>query len=143
MNSFDVLVGKWDVHNRTITASGVSEFPSRCEVQRMFDGHISVDETVFPTRGTRGLALRLFDPQTELWSIYWVDSRTMMPGTRCCPRRLRRWDSTDSDGFTGLPSKLRFTWSDITPTSARWQQELSEDDGQTWEVNWVMEFTRA
>lgn len=47
------------------------------------------------------------------------------------------------DVHEGRPIKVKFIWSHITPTSARWQQELSDDDGVTWELNWVMDFTRA
>jgi hypothetical protein len=38
---------------------------------------------------------------------------------------------------------VRFRWSHITPVSARWEQSFSFDDGQTFDVNWVMEFSRA
>ena len=48
-----------------------------------------------------------------------------------------------ADEFQGRPIIMRFTWSNITPTSARWEQEFSADNGQTWEKNWIMEFTRA
>lgn len=43
----------------------------------------------------------------------------------------------------GVPVKVRFRWSGITPTSARWEQAMSADGGATWEWNWVMEFERA
>jgi hypothetical protein len=144
MNDFDFLVGEWNVANHTIVNGAGNDFPSHMAAQRLFDGNVSLDETIFPTRGTRGLALRLFDPHTELWSIYWVDSRTM----RMDPPVIGRFADgvgtfVGDDVLDGRPIKLRFTWSEITSTSARWQQELSYDDGQNWEVNWVMNFTRA
>jgi hypothetical protein len=32
---------------------------------------------------------------------------------------------------------VRFVISDITPTSCRFEQSFSDDDGKTWEVNWI------
>jgi len=39
--------------------------------------------------------------------------------------------------------RTRYTWSQITPTSARWEQAYSYDAGATWDTNWIMTFTRA
>jgi hypothetical protein len=39
--------------------------------------------------------------------------------------------------------RTRYTWSQITPKSARWEQAFSYDAGKTWDTNWVMEFRRA
>ena len=44
--------------------------------------------------------------------------------------------------FRGQPIKVRFLWSNITPTTARWEQAFSPDGGKTWETNWEMDFTR-
>jgi hypothetical protein len=38
---------------------------------------------------------------------------------------------------------MRFIWSRIGPTSARWEQAFSADGGASWEMNWIMDFTRA
>jgi hypothetical protein len=38
---------------------------------------------------------------------------------------------------------VRFIWSGVTTTTPRWEQAFSEDDGETWETNWIMDFTRA
>ena len=52
-------------------------------------------------------------------------------------------DFYGDDTHESKPIKAHFIWSDITATSARWEQEFSADGGRTWESNWVMEFTRA
>lgn len=36
----------------------------------------------------------------------------------------------------------RFTFSDVTPTSLRWNDGISRDGGRSWETRWIMEFTR-
>ena len=43
---------------------------------------------------------------------------------------------------TGARTLCRFVWSDITETTAKWRQEFSTDDGETWEANWYMDSTR-
>ena len=64
----------------------------------------------------------------------------------------RRWwaaSSTASASFyaddqhEGRPVRCRFIWSDISATTARWEQAFSVDGEQTWETNWIMDFTRA
>lgn len=47
------------------------------------------------------------------------------------------------DIFEGRPIKVRFLWTGMATGSPRWEQAFSEDGGRTWEVNWVMDFTRA
>jgi hypothetical protein len=48
-----------------------------------------------------------------------------------------------TDVFEGRPIRLRFTWSGVTTSTPRWEQAFSDDGGETWEPNWIMEFTRA
>ncbi len=50
---------------------------------------------------------------------------------------------TAEEDFDGRPITVRYTWSDITAESCRWEQAFSPDKGETWETNWVMEFTRT
>jgi hypothetical protein len=42
----------------------------------------------------------------------------------------------------GAPVLIRFRWHRITGDSARWEQAMSADGGQTWETNWYMDITR-
>jgi hypothetical protein len=47
------------------------------------------------------------------------------------------------DTHEGKPIKAHFIWSGIALTSARWEQEFSDDGGATGESNWVVEFVRV
>jgi hypothetical protein len=47
------------------------------------------------------------------------------------------------DEFAGRPILVRFIWSRTTTPSPRWEQAFSADGGESWELNWVMDFTRT
>ena len=44
--------------------------------------------------------------------------------------------------FEGKPIRVRFIWSGVTTPTPRWEQAFSEDGGETWETNWITDFTR-
>lgn len=80
MGDFDFLVGAWDVANRRLRERHVGsddwdEFAGVSEARSFFDGAGSFDEMRCPSRGFSGSTVRLLDPATGLWSIYWMNSR--------------------------------------------------------------------
>ncbi|MDI5976665.1 hypothetical protein [Amycolatopsis magusensis] len=149
MNDFDFLLGSWNVANRRLRTvlSGAGdwvEFPGTSTSRSLFDGGGNTDEILFPTLGTRGFTLRLFDVERRQWALYWSNSQT----GRLFPPVFGtftdgRGDFYGDDEHEGRPIRAHYLWSGITPDSARWEQEFSADGGRTWESNWVMEFTRA
>ena len=42
----------------------------------------------------------------------------------------------------GRALRVRYEWKDITPSSARWEQSFSFDEGRSFETNWIAELTR-
>ena len=46
------------------------------------------------------------------------------------------------DTFEGRPIVVRFVWLGVTTDRPRWEQSFSDDGGETWETNWVNEWTR-
>ncbi|MGN9914142.1 hypothetical protein ACTMTJ_42110 [Phytohabitans sp. LJ34] len=148
MNDFDFFTGTWDVANRYLTkrlagSDEWEEFPGRSVAHTFFDGAGNFDEITFPTKGWRGATARVYDLDTEMWSLYWMSSRT---GRMDPPVTGRFVDGVGefmgTDMFEGRPVKVRFVWSEITGDAAHWQQAFSLD-GKEWETNWHMYFTRT
>jgi len=148
MNDFDFLVGEWTITNRRLRerlagSDDWEEFASTSVVHNLFDGAANVDEITFPSKGFKGLTLRLFDPEREEWSLYWANSQT---GVLFPPVVGRfeggRGEFYGDDVENRTPVRVRYIWSEITPTWARWEQAFSTDQGKTWETNWIMELTR-
>lgn len=148
---FDFLVGSWTVKNRRLAKalSGSStwhEFPGTLVARRLGDGRTILDELVVDTPSGRvqGLTLTLYDPRARQWSQHWSNSAN---GTLDRPLigsfQDGRGELYDQETYEGRSILARNVWSDITPTSVRWEQAFSADGGKTWEVNWTMELTRV
>ena len=151
LRDFDFLAGEWHVRHRVRRAAGRDswlEFDGTCSNRGLMDGWSNVEEHTFtqPAGVSRGVSLRAYDPKTGQWAIWWIDGRA--PHNALDPPVKGRFEdgvgTFHSDGtLDGKPIGMRFIWSRITPTSARWEQAYSADAGKTWETNWIMEFRRA
>ncbi|MEU4575913.1 hypothetical protein ACBI99_07850 [Nonomuraea sp. ATR24] len=150
MNDFDFLEGTWNVHNRRLvkplTGSDTwDEFPGRITATRHFGGAASFDEITFPTKGFNGLTLRLYNPETRQWSIYWANSSR---GVLDLPPMVGGFDGDQGlfyadDQHEGTPVRCRFLWTLQGPDACRWEQAFSVDGERTWETNWTMDSVRA
>jgi hypothetical protein len=86
----------------------------------------------------------VFDPRRQEWSLYWANSQSGILFPPVVGRfEGERGEFYGDDNEGGTPVRVRYIWSEITPTSARWEQAFSTDGGQTWESNWIMELTRS
>jgi hypothetical protein len=145
-HDFDFLMGRWTVHNRYLKKRGSDEweeFEATSIARPLLDGLGNEDE--FRTDhggGFIGMAFRFHDPEKDRWSIYWADTRR--PGVLDPPRFGAFADGVGvfqgEDTFEGQPILVRFIWSRTTTGRPRWEQAFSDDDGDTWETNWIMDF---
>ncbi|WP_406120157.1 hypothetical protein [Streptomyces sp. NBC_00989] len=147
-HDFDFFHGEWEVANRRLTdflrpGSGWEEFEGTNRCRPLFDGAANVDEIDMPHLGSKGLTLRLFDRETRLWSLNWSSSRS---GKLFPPVTGRfedgRGEFYGDDTHEGKDVRVRFVWSGVSATGARWEQAFSVDDGASWVTNWTMDFTR-
>ena len=149
-SDFDFFFGSWTVRNRYLSARlrgsvDWEEFEATSEA-RPLPGVLG-NEDEFRTDalgGFVGMSFRFFDPEAERWSIYWADSRR--PGVLDPPvfgafaNGSGVFEGTDV--LAGKPILVRVTWTDVDTEAPRWEQAFSGDGGESWESNWVMEFTR-
>ena len=150
-HDFDFLFGRWAVHNRRLRrrlagSSEWEEFAAEHVARPLLDGMGNEDE--FRTDhdgGMIGMSFRFFDPKTRLWSIYWADSRRCgrldPPVVGSFADGIGMFEGIDT--LEGKPIRVRFVWSQVETAEPRWEQAFSADGGQTWETNWIMEFSPA
>ena len=153
-HDFDFWFGRWNVRNERLKQrlAGSTEWEHFAATQAcapILGGLGNIDDFVSEwNRGDHqrfvGMTLRLFDPATRHWSLYWSSNRT---GVLEAPMVGRFEDGvgtfTGNDVHEGRPVLARFIWSEIARDSAKWEQALSADRGLTWETNWIMRMSRA
>ena len=148
---FDFLIGSWKIRNRRLKepltgSSAWYEFEGTSVARKIWDGHANQDEYFgnSPSGPIHGLTLRLFEPSTQQWRLYWANkAKGVLDPPMVGAFHNGRGEFFSHELFDGKGIYVRYVWSDITPTTCRWEQAFSADGGRTWETNWVMEFTRV
>lgn len=145
---FDFLVGKWKMHHRRLNkrlegGKDWTEFDSWDENSKILSGTADMDTyhtTEMPGLEGKlfeGLTLRLFDPKTRLWSLYWVASNR---GT-LDPPMVGSFENDighffAKDSYNGKNVIVVFRWDIRDKDHPVWSQAFSPDSGRTWEWNW-------
>lgn len=148
---FDFFIGSWRVQHRRLKERLVGcqaweTFEGSTVVQKMLGGLANVDDNLLhlPDGDYRALTLRSFDAASGQWSIWWLDGRQpgrlevpvvggFSPGLGCFYA---------DDTLDGRPIRVRFMWTVRAESGQpRWEQSFSADGGDTWECNWVMDFS--
>ncbi len=153
VRDFDFLVGEWRVHHRRLKERLADshewlEFEGTSSHRLLMDGWANVEDHWInaPSGAYRAVGLRAYDSKTGQWAIWWLDGRD--PSGDLDPPVKGRFENGVGTFYgdqvlNGKPTRIRFIWSHITPTSARWEQAYSPTAGQTWETNWTMDFRRS
>jgi hypothetical protein len=147
---FDFLQGRWLIHHKKLAErlAGCQtwyEFKTPAANQLILGGlgnidHLRIESSDF----YEGASLRLFDKGSKLWRIYWMDTN----GATLYPPVEGSFSDTvglfrGHDQHKGVPVLVEFRWDKTDPETPTCQQSFSADDGNTWEVNWYMYFSRV
>jgi hypothetical protein len=149
-HDFDFEFGSWKAHLRRLlhpfTGSDTwVDYEGDSIVRKVWNGRANLGELEVENRTAHieGLSLRLYNPQSHQWSIYWSNSKDGALGAPMIGEfKNGRGEFFNQDIFQGSAIFVRFIFSDITATSFRFEQSFSSDGGKTWEPNWIATFTR-
>ena len=148
---FDFVIGYWIVKNRMLKkrlakSNDWVEFDSTIETRKVLQGlgNVETYKSTFNGKSFEGMAVRLYDPKTRLWSVYWTDingpSLTGDPVVGSFENGVGKLYADDN--FNGKPVIQLYQWDSRDPDHPIWSQALSIDKGKTWEWNWYMTLTR-
>src|SRR5215831_11549869 len=78
-----------------------------------------------------GTTLRVYDPGIDAWHILWSD-----PLKQRYRRQIGRAHGDDivQEGNDDTGAAVRWSFTEITPTSFRWRGERSPDGGANWQL---------
>ncbi|MDM7949830.1 DUF1579 domain-containing protein [Hydrogenophaga sp.] len=148
---FDFMLGEWRVTHRRLSSrlagcTEWTEFQGTSSTRKILGGCGNVEDNVlnFPEGEVKAAALRSFNQDSQEWAIWWLDGRA--PHHLDTPVVGRFSGAVGTffarDTWEGKPITVRFTWRKNPGKNPVWEQAFSDDEGRSWETNWVMEFVR-
>jgi hypothetical protein len=151
-HAFDFLHGSWRVHHhrlrtRLAHSNDWEDFDGTSRCWEIFGGSGNVDDNVlgWPSGPYRAATIRVFDAKSGVWRIWWFDARRVAELDPPVVGTFQDGVGTfyAYDTWEGRPIRVRFLWRSVSAKSAKWEQAFSDDDGKTWETNWVMLFDKV
>ena len=149
-HDFDPLIGSWKYHlkRRLHPLTGSTtwvEFDGTGVCRKVYDG-ASVDqiEVDGPTGHIEGLTLRVYNPQSHQWRLYWANRKIgILDPPQIGQFKDGHGEFYAQDTINGKTILIRFDWTNMTTNMPHFEQSFSDDGGKTWEVNWITDQTRV
>jgi len=140
---FNYLIGNWKLKNRKLKSRLTNctewiEFESKVAMHQVLGGNGNIDKYTDTASGKpyEGIALRLFNSKTKLWSIYWADNNSGTldpPVVGSFENKIGHFFCKDT--FNGKKIIVVFRWDVRNPILPVWSQAFSADNGKTCEWN--------
>ena len=149
-HDFDPLIGSWKYHlrRRLNPLSGSNqwvEFEGSGVCRKIYDG-ASVDqiEVDGPTGHIEGLTLRVYNPQSHQWRLYWANQKIgVLDPPQVGEFKDGHGQFFAQDTINGKTILIKFDWTKLDTDTPHFEQSFSDDGGKTWEVNWITDQTRV
>ena len=149
-DDFDFFQGKFKLHNKKLKSifnhcDEWDEFESTQEMYKVLHGLGNIDNFLATRDGKpfEGMTVRLFNPETKLWSLYWADSnkgKFDSPVVGSFENNIAYFFTKDL--INEKEVIVVFRWDSTDRNNPVWSQAFSNDNGINWEWNWYMYMTK-
>lgn len=144
-HDFDFEFGVWKTHLKRLLrplakSTTWVEYDGTTTVHKVWNGRSNLLELEVdgPKGHIEALSLRLYNPEADQWSLNFANSAG---GTVATPSiggfHNGRGEFIDQETFGTRTILVRFVITKVSPTSCHFEQSYSDDEGKTWEVNWI------
>jgi hypothetical protein len=150
-HDFDFELGSWKIHlkrrlNPLTGSDKWVEFDGTSVTRKLWDGRSQIEQ--FETDGAgghiEGLTLRLYNPQSHQWRLYWANSKSgILDPPQVGQFKDGQGEFYAQDAINGKAILIRFIWSKTDSKMPHFEQSFSDDGGKTWEVNWITDQVRV
>jgi hypothetical protein len=144
-HDFDFDVGVWHteitrrLHPLTDSTESM-KLSGTVTIRPVWGGKAQLEEIEAegPTGHWEGMSLFLYDPAAHQWSQTFIGSAagTFSPGF-VGSFSNGKGELFQQDTLDGRSVLVRATWSDITPTSHKYEEDYSADGGKTWDLSFL------
>ena len=140
------LVGGWEATVYDYAADGTArESSGEWHFGWVLEGRAIQDVWIAPPRSQRnktlskqynryGTSVRVYDREIGAWRVTWFNPVTGARNDLVGRRQGADIIQEGQDGIGPDGRKIRWLFTDITPTSFRWRGESLEPDGKTWRL---------
>lgn len=143
---FDFWLGKWDVNLRILQddLEWKDSIAAEAHIISILNGKAILE--LWDSVPIKGFSLRYFDSDLGRW-VLWLNwpgkNRSGSSSLTGAFRHGRGEFYSESQSPDGGRSLQRYTFSDVGPSSLRWDDAYSQDGGRSWTHQWIMEFSRT
>lgn len=140
---FDFWVGTWELTWED--ADGSTAYGSN-HIEKILGGNVIKENFKASSgsyKGFVGKSFSVYNPRTEKWKQTWVDNEggyLDFTGVVEGNKRIFKREGVNQEGEKILQ---RMVFYDITETSFTWDWQISEDNGQTWQLRWRIFYVRV
>lgn len=139
-NAFDFWIGSWEISYKNAEGKTITGTNS---ITKILDGKVIQENFEDPSTGFKGTSISVYNPREKVWRQAWADNQGgYFDFIGNLENRNRIFQThPKKNGEKIIVSRMVF--KDIKTDSFVWDWEKSEDGGETWTLQWKLNYERV